>query len=91
MGHLESLAAIYSNIHHQPIQVEYYSAEHYGIVRIGLKSNYGYVASEMFVREFLPDSASLLYQGSTIGTSFDFKFDVNYPEWSPVTGDTITR
>ena len=91
MGHLETVAAAYSNIHHQPIQAEYYAAELYGVARIGLKSNYGYVASEMFVREFLPDFASLLYQDSTIGTSFDFEFDVNYPEWPPVTGDTITR
>ena len=90
MGHLKTVAAAYSNIHHQPIQAEYYAAELYGVVRIGLKSNYGYVASEMFIKVLLRDFASLMIQAPSVGLSFDFEFDVDYPEWPPVTGDTIT-
>lgn len=91
LNYLESLADGYSNIHRQPIQVNYYAVEHFGIVRIGLITYNSYVASEMFIREFLRDFTSLMIQASTFGITFDFEFYVDYPEWSPVTGDTITR
>ena len=89
LNYLDLLTHGYSSTYYKPMRVLYYGVEHYGIVRIGLETIDSYVSSEMFIREFLKDFTSLMIQASTVGISFDFEYYVDYPEWPPVTDDTI--
>ena len=91
LNYLESLASTYSTIHCQPIHVVYYGGPYHN-VGIGLRTTVGYVASEMFIGEFLRDFASLMCRDSTIGlTCFDFEFYVDDGDWPVVTGNTTAR
>lgn len=89
LNYLESLANSYPSTLFQPVRIVYYGTES-GYAKIGLQTLNGYVASEMFIKVLLRDFASLMIQAPSVGLSFDFEFDVDYPEWPPVTGDTIT-
>ena len=91
LNYLATLTHAYSSTYYKPMRVVYYGVEHYGIVRIGLEAIDGYVTSEMFIKEFLRDFTSLMIQFCTVSLDIDFESYVDYPEWPPVTGDTITR
>ena len=76
MNRLETLANSYSAAHYQPIHVAYYWGNDYYNIKIGLRTPFGYVASEMFIRDFLRDFASYFSDPSLIGTRLDFEFYV---------------
>lgn len=80
LNYLESLTHAYSSTYFKPMRVVYYGAEHYGSVRIGLEAIDGYVTSEMFIKEFIRDFASLMLQDPTVSLRFDFESYVDYPE-----------